>query len=281
MDHLSSSQIDQYLRCPLKYRYQRIDRIQPTFVSSALVFGGAIHAALEWMHGELMRGKELSLDTACRIFNSDWYSQKLDLPIRFKEDEDEASLFALGKEMLRQYAAMKHGQVKGCEVAFTVPLVHPETREDLGVTLDGYIDTVEADPEGGDAIVEYKTSGQTFSQNDIDVRLQLTAYSYAYATLHRKIPKSFKVVTFLKYKKPRIHVVETTRCEKDHIGFFEVAKGVLNGIRAGVFPPHPGFWCGDCEYRAICPLWQRSKEQQRKEKEVAANHAMAQLALGR
>ena len=277
MDHLSSSQIDQYLRCPLKYRYQRIDKLPQPFVSSALVFGGAMHAALEWIHGEELRGVRPSLETACRIFNADWYSQKLSLPIRFKDGEDEAELHSMGREMLRRYFLEKRGRVRGCEVAFTVPLVHPETGEDLGVTLDGYIDTVEADPEGGDSIVEYKTSGQTFSQNDIDVRLQLTAYSYAYATLHRKLPKSFKVFTFLKYKKPLIHVVETTRCEKDHIGFFEVAKGVLNWIRAGVFPPHPGFWCGDCEYRTVCPLWQRGKKEDRKE--GVSIHVTAQLAL--
>ncbi len=271
MDHLSSSQIDQYLRCPLKYRYQRIDGIPTSFVSSALVFGGAIHAALEWIHGEQMRGREISLETACRIFNADWYSQKMDLPIRFKESEEESELLAMGHEMLRQYAALKRSEVRGCEVPFTVPLVHPETGEDLGVTLDGYIDTIEADPEGGEVIVEYKTSGQVFSQNDIDVRLQLTAYSYAYATIHRKLPNRFKVVTFLKYKKPRIHVLETTRTKEDHIGFFQVAKGVFDSVKAGIFPPHPGFWCGDCEYRAICPLWQRGKE--RTTREVAAINA--------
>jgi putative RecB family exonuclease len=271
MDHLSSSQIDQYLRCPLKYRYQRIDGIPPSFVSSALVFGGAIHAALEWMHGERLRGGNISLDTACRIFNADWYSQKMDLPIRFKESEEETELLAMGKEMLRQYSSTKLSKVKGCEVPFTVPLVHPETGEDLGVTLDGYIDTIEEDPLGGDVIVEYKTSGQVFSQNDIDVRLQLTAYSYAYATLHRKLPKRFKVVTFLKYKKPRIHVLETTRTKEDHIGFFQVAKGVFDGVKAGVFPPHPSFLCGNCEYQAICPLWQRGK--QRLLKEVLAVNA--------
>jgi len=279
MDHLSSSQIDQYLRCPLKYRYQRIDGIPQSFVSSALVFGGAIHAALEWMHGEQLRGREISLETACRIFNADWYSQKMDLPIRFKESEEESELLAMGKEMLRQYSSMKRSEVKGCEVPFAVPLVHPETSEDLGVTLDGYIDTIEADPEEGEVIVEYKTSGQTFSQNDIDVRLQLTAYSYAYAALHQRLAKRFKVVTFLKYKKPRIHVLETTRAKEDHIGFFEVARGVLNGITAGVFPPHPSFLCGNCEYQAICPLWQRGK--QRPLKEVVAVNATVPVSASR
>src|SRR5271157_5234043 len=44
--HLSYSQINTYLACPLKYKYHYIDRIEPPFVSSALVFGSCIHEAV-------------------------------------------------------------------------------------------------------------------------------------------------------------------------------------------------------------------------------------------
>jgi hypothetical protein len=49
---------------------------------------------------------------------------------------------------------------------------------------------------------------------------------------------------------------ETTRSQKDLEGFFYLAKEVLHGIRSSVFYPHAGYWCKDCEYAFLCPLWE-------------------------
>jgi len=43
--HVSFTQIDQYLRCPLKYRFTYVDRLEPDFVPAALAFGSGIHGA--------------------------------------------------------------------------------------------------------------------------------------------------------------------------------------------------------------------------------------------
>lgn len=253
MDHLSSSQINVYLLCGLKYKYHYLDKLPKPFRPSALLFGGALHAALQWFHEERMKGKETSLDMLYRIFDADWYSQKLGGTIRFKEGEQEMALTHLAKEFLAMYAKEKHKPVEGCEVRFTVPLVNPVTGKDLGIVLEGYFDMVEAD----ETIVEYKTSAQTLSTDDIDSRLQLTAYSYAYELLHHKPPKGLKVVNFVKAKKPRMVVSETKRDKHSYKGFLHVATEVFNGINAGIFVPHMGYWCKDCEYANICPLWKR------------------------
>jgi len=36
--HVSFTQIDQYLRCPLKYKFTYVDRATPDFVPAALAF---------------------------------------------------------------------------------------------------------------------------------------------------------------------------------------------------------------------------------------------------
>ena len=43
--HVSFTQLDQYLRCPLRYRFLYIDRLEPDFVPAARAFGSGIHAA--------------------------------------------------------------------------------------------------------------------------------------------------------------------------------------------------------------------------------------------
>jgi len=253
VDHLSSSQITLYLQCALKYRYQYIDNLPKPFRSAALAFGSALHSALAWLHEERMHGNGVSLDALYRIFDADWYSQRTDVQIRYKDGEQEMELAVLGKSFLALYAQEPQKKVQGCEVPFTVPLVDPATGEALGMDLEGFLDLVETDG----TIVEFKTSAQALNPSDIDSRLQLTAYSYAYELLHRRPPKGIKVVNFVKAKKPRIEIVETKRTKADYAGFFFVAREVLKGIRSEVFFPRLGFWCKECEYAAICPLWQR------------------------
>ncbi|MEX1138924.1 MAG: PD-(D/E)XK nuclease family protein [Bacteroidota bacterium] len=253
MDHLSSSQITLYLQCALKYKFQYVENRPKPFRPSALAFGSALHSALDWLNKERMKGRTVSLEELHRIYDADWFTQKVDAEIRFKDGEQEMALAALGKEFLTLYLEEPVKKIAGAEIHFNVPLADPFTGEALGMNLEGFLDLVEADG----TIVEFKTSAATLSASDLDGRLQFTAYSYAYEFLHRKPPKEIKVVNFVKAKKPRIAIAETRRTKADYAGFVHVAREVLKGINAEVFPPSPSFMCKECEYASICPLWQR------------------------
>jgi len=45
--HISFSQINTYIICPLKYRFQYIDCYDSPHIPSGLLFGSALHKALE------------------------------------------------------------------------------------------------------------------------------------------------------------------------------------------------------------------------------------------
>lgn len=250
MDHLSTSQINVYLLCGLKYKYQYIDKRPKPFKSSALAFGSALHSTLAWFHEKRLNGKDVTLEKLSTIFDADWYSQKLETEIRFKEREQDMSLVATAKEFLRLYFENNHINVKAYELFFRVPLVNHVTGEDLGIVFEGYMDLVEEE----DTIVEFKTSAQRMNENDVHHHLQLTAYSYAYQMLYRKLPKSLKIVNFIKGKNPRMSTIPTTRTAHQFKGFLYLASSVLKGIQSGIFIPHRGYWCNDCEYADICPL---------------------------
>jgi putative RecB family exonuclease len=256
MDHLSSSQINLYLLCSLKYRYQYIDKLPKPFQSSALAFGSVFHSALSWLHTERHNGVDVTLENLYRRVESDWDSQRVETDIRYKDGEEELKLAIIGKEMLGMYFREPHRDIAGTEVHFTVPLVNPQSGERLGINLEGYFDLVEAD----ETIVEFKTSAQALTLGDIKVHLQLTAYGYAYNLLHRRPPKGYRIVNFVKTSKPRLEVTETKRSESNFEAFFHLAEQVLNGITKGVFIPKPGYWCKDCEYASVCPLWKHKTE---------------------
>ena len=255
MDHLSSSQINLYLLCGLKYRFQYIDQYPKPFRSSALSFGSALHSALQWLNEERMRGKQVSLDMLYSIFDADWYSQKVGQAVRFKDGEQDMVLGNIGREFLTMYMQEEAKPVKGCEIPFTVPLYDPMSNKDIGIPLTGFFDTIETD----DSIVEYKTSASTLGSDDLDSRPQLTAYSYAFEILYHKPPTRIKVVNFVKAKKPKMTVTETRRSKEDYRGFLYLAYEVFKGIRGGHFIPHTGYWCKECEYLNLCPLWQKKR----------------------
>lgn len=255
MDHLSSSQINLYTRCSLKYKFQYVDEIPRPFKPSGLALGSAVHSALSWFHKMKMNGNKVALDDFLKILDVDWYSQKVDTDIRYRDGEEETKLVVMAKEMLALYFNNPCGRVKGTEIPFVVPLINPDNGNGLSVNLEGFIDLIEED----DAIVEFKTSNQTMKQKDVDENLQLTAYSYAYKVLYQKPPKRIKVVDFVKTKKPKIVEFETKRDKRDYQRFFSLATQVLRGIRSQVFFPRTGFWCKDCEYAELCQNWQGNR----------------------
>lgn len=253
IDHLSASQLNLYLQCSLKYKFQYVDKLPKPFKSSGLVFGSCVHSAMSWLHKQRMAGKEVELEQVQRIFAADWYANRVEAQIRYKQGESETTLQMIGRELLGQYFHMPANGVKGSEVPFAIPLVHPSNGQKTGVNFEGYIDLL----EDGETIVEFKTSMRSMDQRDADEHLQLTAYSYAYEQLMGKIPKLLRLVALVKTKKPKIVPLETKRTAADHQRFFYLAREVLKGIRMGVFFPKSSFMCTDCEYRGPCAKWGR------------------------
>jgi putative RecB family exonuclease len=239
------------MQCSLKYRFQYIDKIPRPFKSSGLAFGSALHSAISWLHKERMKGNDVTADRLSKIFEADWYCQKLDNDIRYKEGEEEMKLVIMGKEMLNMYFLEAPKKVKGSEISFSLPLVNPVTGQSLGINFDGFIDLMEDE----NTIVEFKTSHTAMSQNDVDNHLQLSAYSYAYEILNQRLPRVLKIVDFVKTKKPKMLVFETTRAKKDIERFFALASHVLRSIRTGIFYPKESFMCKDCEFTGPCKGW--------------------------
>ena len=61
LPHVSFTQLDQYLRCPLRYRFLYVDRLEPEFVPAALAFGSGIHGAAAFLFRGLAQGAQPSV----------------------------------------------------------------------------------------------------------------------------------------------------------------------------------------------------------------------------
>jgi putative RecB family exonuclease len=254
---ISVSQINLYLTCSLKYRFQYIDRLPRLVQSAGMVFGSAMHKALEWLHKERRNGRNPPLDEVLRVFEADWHAQLLDAEVIFPDDDSKEKLVHKGKELLSQYYHLPPRPVRDAEVYFQLPLVNPATGEALDIPLRGVIDLVNAD----DTIDEFKTAARRFALEDLPDNIQLTAYSYAFELLYGRPPRDLRLITFLRTKNPDIDVQVTGRAKADYERLFNLGKEVLKAVRAGVFIPSRGCWlCKDCEYDPDCREWAGNEE---------------------
>jgi len=68
----SFTQIDQYVRCPLKYRFTYVDRLEPEFVPAALAFGSGIHGAAAFLFRGRADGAPPSLADVQAVCEGYW-----------------------------------------------------------------------------------------------------------------------------------------------------------------------------------------------------------------
>ena len=256
-DNISASAIQLYLTCSLKYRFQYVDKLPRLTVSSNQVFGIALHAAISWLHKERKHGRTPPLDEVLRVFEADWYAQKLGEHVLFEDEDEESLLLIKGKELLSQFYHLPATPIRDSEVRFSLPLVNPATGEVFDVPLKGFIDLVQAD----DTVDEYKSSAKAWALESVVENVQLTVYSYAFQMLYGKPPKEVRLVNLIKTKVPRIEVQTTGREPRDYERLFTLGKEVVKGIRSDVFIPNRGCWlCWDCEYQEDCLEWAGNEE---------------------
>ena len=55
--YLSYSQITLFQKCPLRWYFEYVEGLPAELVGSSLVFGGAIHAAIERLYGRIIAGQ--------------------------------------------------------------------------------------------------------------------------------------------------------------------------------------------------------------------------------
>ena len=247
---ISVSQVNAYLGCPLKYRFQYVDKIPRPWRVAAMAFGTSVHAAVEWLHRERLAGRTPELTGILQVFEADWYAQNVE-PLVFSERESKDTLAEKGRAMLQLYTESVNG-VKpiAVEQPFELDLADPETGELLEVRLRGIIDLVEE----GETLGDLKTAGRTLEQGGLERHLQLSTYALAFFLLHGSIPK-LRLDMLLKTTKPRLERHVTTRTVEDLGWTARLIHEVAAAIQTEHFFPNPSWRCTECEYFAHCQQW--------------------------
>ena len=255
-DYISYSAITTYQQCPLRYRFRYVDGLPESVVSSSLIFGGAIHSALEFHFNESLIGNTPpSQDLLLDVFQEAWRARSVEHEqIRFGKAEDHSSLSSLADRILQSFrmspAAAADETVIGIEEELRGQLVPgvPDllARVDLLTTTDDAL-----------VISDFKTSRSKWSQEQADNSSdQLLLYS---ELARRMMPDKEVKLRFIVATKTKTPAIESFDVAVGHRRSHRTIKAVEHtwrAIEAGHFYPAPSpMSCPACPYRGACRAW--------------------------
>ena len=277
---LSFYQVDDYLTCPLKYKYAHVLRI-PLAPHHSIIYGSALHKAVQEFHRRHARGEVMSEGALFEAFEAAWTNEGF-----LTRAHEEARLEA-GRAALRRF---REEQLRPDAV------VPAYVEREFSFTLDGdrvrgrwdRVDVEPADP-GADAAVEPHSGGAGSAaptdddpHSDVvsptlgllgrervtitdykssDVRdpvrararardsLQLQIYALGWEAQTGRLPDAV-ALHFLESGLVGRVPVEAKRIGRAR----ERIRTAAAGIRAGAFESRPDrLACTFCAFREICP----------------------------
>lgn len=259
--HISNSQLNLYLTCSLKYYFRYVRRLPAEHRSINLIFGKAIHVALEAYYLAYQKtGRGESLEYLADLFEmyilSELVTDKHPKVLFDKTIPDFDMALCMGKGILKAFVESENldgYKVIAVELPLSVPLdSHPDCE------LLGVIDLLLLDADGNLVVVDHKTAKNSIAQNSADQDLQMTVYSHllretGYADYEQPLKCQFNALR--KLKKPKIEKVETIRCQEDNRRMLKLFAEVLYGIEQRVYMPCKSWMCANCEYPTACRAW--------------------------
>ncbi|MGB9613552.1 MAG: 3'-5' exonuclease, partial [Candidatus Margulisiibacteriota bacterium] len=241
---LSHYQIDDYLTCPLKYKYVHILRV-PLLPNHRIIYGNALHQAIQAYFLAKKNKQKFTERNLLQVFKDHWSSEG------FISRQHEEQRFAAGRNALKRFfkAEKKRGRTPlFVEEEFTI-------LEDK-IQVKGRWDLVEKskikNQKSKIFIVDFKSS-EVKTQEEADRRvkesLQLSIYALAWLKKNGKLPDGLE-----------LYFIETGLVGSSSVSdkvldkAWKEIKRAAEGIREGDYRPTPNYRaCSYCPYNEICP----------------------------
>ena len=253
-DYLSYSAVRTFQGCPLKYRFRYVDGLPEECVSSSLVFGSAIHAAVEFYFSQQLAGEELpNVDRLREVYQQSWWDRSEE-EVRFGKTESADALHQLAGRMLHTFLASDLANPPGRIIG-----VEEELRGELSPALPDLLGRIDLLLETDDAVViqDFKTSRSAWNDEQAeDQSDQLLLYADLVRRLMpgKQLRLQFAVIT--KTREPKVQLLEARFDESKLDRTKRVFESVWSAIQVGNFYPSPSpMQCPSCGYRSHCTAW--------------------------
>ncbi|MGC0342018.1 putative RecB family exonuclease [Streptomyces sp. SLBN-8D4] len=248
---LSPSRANDFMQCPLLYRFRVIDRL-PEKPSAAATRGTLVHSVLERLFDA--PAGERTAPAAKSLIPGQWD--------RLRESRPEVvELFADDPdgERLAQWLGEAERLVERWFTLEDPTRLEPAERElfveaelDSGLRLRGIIDRVDVAPTGEVRIVDYKTGKAPRPEYAEGALFQMKFYALVVWRLKNVIPRRLQLVYLgsgdvLTYDPVR---ADLERVERKLLALWEAIR---QATQSGDWRPRPTKLCGWCDHQEHCP----------------------------
>lgn len=255
-DYLSYSAVRTYQSCPLKYKFRYVDQLPEAVVSASLVFGSALHAAVEHhLRCRLEGAPPPPVADLLQVYREQVQVAVAKQPVLFPKGEDTDSLEEQAARMLKSYLAsdlaQPIGRILGIEEQVR-GVLSPRLPEILG-----YIDLVFETDEAV-TIRDFKTAKAKWSLEQAnDQADQLLLYGHLIRDLIPDKPIQLQFAILTKHKTPQTQVLavrpSTRRLQRTQ----RIFEQVWQAIESHNYYPVPSpLNCSGCGYRKQCAAWE-------------------------
>jgi DNA helicase-2/ATP-dependent DNA helicase PcrA len=237
---LSATAIETFETCPLKFKLSRDWRL-PDELSGALQYGATIHSVLLTYFEGIRLQRPLSDEQLFQLFRDTLAANGI------VEHYQRELYEAQGIEQLAGFlAALREKpmpKVAHTEVSFEIKIGES--------TIAGRIDRMDRSGENRVRLVDYKT-GKPKDRRDADCSLQLSIYAIA-----AQQNWGYQIDHVCFYNLDGNQAILTTRDAAELQAAKRKVEEVAKKIGEGNFEAKPGFHCGFCAYRSLCPATER------------------------
>lgn len=247
---LSPSRANDFLQCPLLFRFRVVDRL-PEPPSAAAARGTLVHAVLEHLFD--LPAAERTIDAARGLVPGRWEQLRADAPdvaTLFADDAALDSWLASVDALLATYFSLEDPtrlQPRERELMVSVEL-------DDGPQLRGIVDRVDVAPNGWVRVVDYKTGKSPRPGFEGGALFQMRFYAYVIWRSRGVLPKLLQLEylgdgTVLKHEptEPEMHTLEAR--------VRSIWGGIEDAARTGDWRPRTSRLCDWCSFKAHCPAF--------------------------
>ena len=244
--HLSPSSIGTFQQCPLKFKYNKIDKIfdGPT---EATVMGNFVHDVLEDLYHQ--PAADRTLDTARSLMRTQWDSKW-----------GEEAHAVVPEQRISDFRWQSWWCVENY-----FDMEDPQTLEPSGLETKvegligdqkvlGFIDRWTLRDDETIIISDYKTGKVPAPKWRSDKFFQLLVYSFLLAESTGK-PVTDIELLYVKGSKRLTSAVTSESIQTMTDTVTQVSLGIRSRCETGKFEANPSRLCDWCSYKSFCPAW--------------------------
>jgi putative RecB family exonuclease len=250
----SNSRIGTYESCPLKFKYQYIDRIksEEEFETVEAFLGIRVHEVMEKLYKNVRMQKDFTLDDLLAYYNRVWGKNWSEDVHIIKKDLTAENYKKIGIKAINDYYArykpFDNERILGIERKIRIDL-----KDDKSYKVQGVIDRLSETKDGFYEVHDYKTSGWLPAREKFETDRQLALYQLGVQKEFddvKSVDLIWHYMAFDKEFRSKRSKRQLNQLENEVI---MIIDDIENAREKDYFPATPSKLCDYCEYQDICP----------------------------